>query len=160
MHESTSDSTETAAPLPRLGDFGADSPSADPARPSVVRDARGLALVVACYSSVRALMQAWYMVKLLLQNHPPITGAAPRVGMFLLLAGVNFWLAAALKRRAPAAWRAQICLSLLALSSVVFVTKAPGVIVLIAVHAFILAKWFRADTRAWFGQRVRLTQER
>lgn len=53
------------------------------------------------------------------------------------------WLNRALKNGKPAAWTAQIVVSVFGLLGFPLGT---------AVHAYILSQWFKPETKAWFGK--------
>lgn len=60
----------------------------------------------------------------------------------VVLTGVFFWLAIALRNASKAAWTAQIVVS-----SIGLLLFPPGTII----HGYILSKWFQPETKAWFG---------
>ena len=60
-----------------------------------------------------------------------------------LIFAMFVWLNRALKNGKPAAWTAQIVVSVFGLLGFPLGT---------AVHAYILSQWFKPETKAWFGK--------
>lgn len=62
--------------------------------------------------------------------------------VFAPIALANIFLITSLRKGNPVAWHVQMVLSLLGLL---------GFPIQTVIHALVLSKWFKPDTKAWFG---------
>lgn len=110
-------------------------------QPSIVRDARivnllGLGI---CVIGVLGMMAVLFGEVETADNQ---AGAVFGILVYVCFGALNLWLARGHKRGNPAAWSVQRFVSVLCLLGFPLGTL---------IHALLLSKWFKPETKAWFG---------
>ena len=130
---------------------GAPPPGSVNPKPPVVRDARFTAVLMLIFCIFGALVSTGILVASIMGSSgfpDPQRRARETAQAFLLTLGcfgfaaLYIWLLVGLKRRYLAAWRVQAALAVLALLAFPLGT---------ILHALILTRWFKPETKAWFG---------
>lgn len=107
--------------------------------PSGVRDARALAWLGMIFSGLLLPVVIW-----LLASDGSLMGSPGFLTFFVsaLYFPIYIWLLSGLKRGVKAAYYVQLVIAIIGLLSLPIGTLING---------YILFKWFRPETRAWFG---------
>lgn len=107
--------------------------------PSGVRDARTLAWLGAVFSGIIVIIMLVLFVK---QGAQGILGSSAFLLIYVVFFPLYVWLLLGLKRGTKGAYYVQMIVSIIGLI---------GFPVGTLINGYILYKWFRPETKAWFG---------